>query len=71
MNLTQIKERAAICANKLLICGSAFQELEGILSPMKPASRSLTKRCEPVFTGLAVVKVSLRLAWYQHVPPPS
>jgi len=28
MNLAQIKERAAICANKLLISGSAFQELE-------------------------------------------
>src|SRR5436190_11474619 len=33
--------------------------------------RSLTKRYEPVFTRLAVVKVSLRLATYQHVRPPS
>ncbi|MDX6576886.1 MAG: hypothetical protein QOE96_2839 [Blastocatellia bacterium] len=31
---------------------------------------SLTKRYEPVFTRLAVVKVSLRLATYQHVRPP-
>ncbi len=31
----------------------------------------LTKRDEPIFTGLAVVKVSLRLVSYQHVPPPS
>src|SRR6185503_20833958 len=42
-----------------------------ILSPLKSASPSLTKRYEPVFTGLAVVKVSLRLVTYQHVPPPS
>src|SRR6266446_6003464 len=32
---------------------------------------SLTKRYEPVFTRLAVVKGSLRLASYQHVRPPS
>jgi hypothetical protein len=31
---------------------------------------NLTKRYEPVFTRLAVVKVSLRLASYQHVPSP-
>jgi hypothetical protein len=42
-----------------------------ILSPLETASPSLTKRYEPVFTGLAVVKVSLRLVKYQHVPPPS
>jgi hypothetical protein len=42
-----------------------------ILSPLDSVSPSLTKRCEPVFTGLAVVKVSLRLVTYQHVPPPS
>jgi hypothetical protein len=42
-----------------------------ILSPMKAASRNLTKRYEPIFTRLAVVKVSLRLVSYQHVPPPS
>ena len=41
-----------------------------ILSPMQPAAPSLTKRYEPVFMGLAVVKVSLRLVTYQHVPPP-
>jgi hypothetical protein len=29
------------------------------------------KRYEPVFTGLAVVKVSIRLASYQHGVPPS
>jgi len=40
-------------------------------SPLESASPSLTKRYEPVFTGLAVVKVSLRLVTYQHVPPPS
>ena len=33
-----------------------------ILSPMKAASRILTRRYEPVFMRLAVVKVSLRLA---------
>jgi len=32
-----------------------------ILSPLEAASPSLTKRYEPVFTRLAVVKVSLRL----------
>ena len=42
-----------------------------ILSPMKAASRNLTKRYKPVFTRLAVVKVSLRRASYQHVAPPS
>ena len=41
-----------------------------ILSPLETALPSLTKRYEPVFMGLAVVKVSLRLASYQHVPPP-
>jgi hypothetical protein len=29
------------------------------------------ERYEPVFTGLAVVEVSLRLVTYQHIPPPS
>jgi hypothetical protein len=38
---------------------------------LETASPSLTKRYEPVFTRLAVVKGSLRLASYQHVPPPS
>ncbi len=42
-----------------------------ILGPMKSASPSLTKRYEPVFTRLAVVKVSLPLVTYQHVSPPS
>src|SRR2546425_8796742 len=42
-----------------------------ILSPLKSASLSLTKRYEPVFTGRAVVKVSLRLVSYQHVSPSS
>ena len=42
-----------------------------ILSSLEVASPSLTKRYEPVFTGLAVVKISLRLVTYQHVPPPS
>ena len=37
-----------------------------ILSPLKWVSPSLTKRYEPVFTGLAVVKVSLGLVSYQH-----
>ena len=40
-----------------------------ILNPLKSVSLSLTKRYEPVFTGLAVVKVSLRLVSYQHAPP--
>jgi len=42
-----------------------------ILSPVIGVLPNLTKRYEPVFTRLAVVKVSLRLASYQHVPPPS
>src|SRR6266851_1968392 len=42
-----------------------------ILRTLQRVSRSLTKRYEPVFTRLAVVKVSLRLASYQHVRPPS
>ena len=39
-----------------------------ILSLVIAVLPDLTKRYEPVFTRLAVVKVSLRLAWYQHVP---
>ena len=39
-----------------------------ILRTLERVLRSLTKRYEPVFTRLAVVKVSLRLASYQHVP---
>ena len=42
-----------------------------ILSPLKSVSPSLTKRYEPVFIGLAVVKVSIRLVTYQHILPPS
>ncbi len=42
-----------------------------ILRTLEGAPRSLTKRYEPVFTRLAVVKVSLRLATYQHVRSPS
>jgi len=42
-----------------------------ILSPVIGPLPNLTKRYKPVFTRLAVVKVSLRLASYQHVPPPS
>ena len=42
-----------------------------ILSPVIAVLPNLTKRYEPVFTRLAVVKVSLGLASYQHVPPPS
>ena len=42
-----------------------------ILSPVRVVQPKLTKRYEPVFARLAVVKVSLRLASYQHVPPPS
>jgi hypothetical protein len=33
-----------------------------ILKTLERVPRSLTKRCEPVFTRLAVVKGSLRLA---------
>jgi hypothetical protein len=44
---------------------------ERILRTLPRVPRSLTKRYEPVFTRLAVVKVSLRLATYQHVRPPS
>jgi hypothetical protein len=42
-----------------------------ILRALRRVSLSLTKRYEPVFTRLAVVKVLLRLATYQHVRPPS
>src|SRR6185369_7993433 len=42
-----------------------------ILRTLQRVSPSVTKRYEPVFTRLAVVKVSLRLATYQHVRPPS
>src|SRR5215813_3248616 len=42
-----------------------------ILRRLEWVPPSLTKRYEPVFIGLAFVKVSLRLASYQHVPPPS
>src|SRR5437016_3639593 len=42
-----------------------------ILRTLEAASPSLTKRYEPVFMRLAVVKGSLRLATYQHVRPPS
>ena len=39
------------------------------LIPVKVAQPNLKKRYEPVFTCLAVVKVSLRLATYQQVRP--
>ena len=42
-----------------------------ILSPVIGPLPNLTKRYEPVFTRLAVLKVSLRLASYQRVPSPS
>jgi hypothetical protein len=42
-----------------------------ILRTLVRAPRNLMKRDEPVFTRLAVVKGSLRLATYQHVRPPS
>ena len=42
-----------------------------ILSPVKSVLPNRTKPYNPVFTRLAVVKVSLRLASYQHVLPPS
>ena len=42
-----------------------------ILSPVIGPLPNLTKRYKPVFTRLAVVTVSLRLASYQHVPSPS
>jgi len=42
-----------------------------ILSPVKVVQPNLTKPYKPVFTRLAVVKVLLRLASYQHVAPPS
>jgi hypothetical protein len=35
------------------------------------ASPNLTKRYEPVLTGLAGVNASLRLASYKDAPPPS
>jgi hypothetical protein len=52
--------------------GSAADFVSGqrILSPLKSASPGLTKRYEPVFMGLAVVKALLRLVTYQQVPPP-
>ena len=42
-----------------------------ILRTLQRVPRSLTKRYEPVFTRMAVVKGSLGLATYQHVRPPS
>ncbi len=39
--------------------------------PFEIGITSLSKRYEPVFTGLAVVKVLLRLVSDQQVPPPS
>jgi hypothetical protein len=42
-----------------------------ILSLVIKVLPNLTKRYEPVLTRLAIVKVSFRLASYQHVPPPS
>ena len=42
-----------------------------ILSLVMVPLLNLTKRYKPVFTRLAVVTVLLRLARYQHVPPPS
>ena len=42
-----------------------------ILSPAFGTLPDLTKRYTPVFTRIAVVKVSLWLALYQRVPPPS
>jgi hypothetical protein len=39
-----------------------------ILSPVIGPLPAVTKRYKPVFTRLAVVKVSLRPASYQHVP---
>ena len=42
-----------------------------ILSRVIAVLPNLTERYEPVFMCLVVVKVSLRLALYQHVPPPS
>src|SRR2546427_1430009 len=41
-----------------------------ILRTLETVPHSLTKRYEPVFKRLAVVKVSLRLATYQHARPP-
>src|SRR5258706_11472363 len=43
----------------------------GFLSALGRVPPSLTKRYEPVFTRLAVVKGLLGLASYQHVRPPS
>src|SRR2546426_5444326 len=48
-----------------------FVSGQRILRTLERVPRSLTKRYEPVFTRLAVVKGSLRLASYQHVRPPS
>ena len=42
-----------------------------ILSLVIGPLHNLTKRYKPVFTRLAVVKVSIRLASYERVPPPS
>src|SRR3989442_15853243 len=50
---------------------TAWDYDELILRTLETASPSLTKRYEPVFMRLAVVKGSLRLASYQHVPSPS
>jgi len=51
--------------------GSAADFVSGqrILSRVIVSLPSLTKRYKPVFMRLVVVKVSLRLASYQHVAP--
>jgi len=55
-----------------MLCGTGWDSKpkrdyrQRILRTLETASPSLTKRYEPVFTRLAVVKGLLRLATYQH-----
>jgi len=65
------KSPATLQQNSITKRESTSTLAQRILSPMIAVLPNLTKRYKPGFTRLAVVKVSLRLAWYQHVPPPS
>src|SRR5260370_823230 len=49
--------RASLAQMRWLRSGSASIFGQRILSPLEATSPNLTKRYEPVFTGLAVVKV--------------
>ena len=51
--------------------GPMSSSRQRILETLETTPPNLTKRYEPVFIGLVLIKVSLRLATYQHVAPQS